>query len=298
MPLQNSPKCFPRRAKLLRRRAGQREPKDRSHTAVPDETTSIISFNQINFTKYNKSWNRAIISLSLIWTQQRRITLVKKMFRMLITVILVAKLVMAQSSYEKRDASQIQSRIIATAAGHLQNMDLEDPAFLSILEVIASKINETEQCAYMNNEQCQLFISKTPLTTPRLESRAVGNSLQMLLRGFVSKIVSKHFPKVGSMVTEILNNTDAKTSFSEKFQTSSDILVLKTLAKVNQGIEGIRTYKIPMATLCSIMLAFLLVLMIAKSTSACEKFKETRAKRKAAKLDRYFAMRMRPIQEA
>ena len=158
MPLQNSPKCFPRRAKLLRRRAGQREPKDRSHTAVPDETTSIISFNQINFTKYNKSWNRAIISLSLIWTQQRRITLVKKMFRMLITVILVAKLVMAQSSYEKRDASQIQSRIIATAAGHLQNMDLEDPAFLSILEVIASKINETEQCAYMDNEQCQLFI--------------------------------------------------------------------------------------------------------------------------------------------
>jgi len=74
MPLQNSPKCFPRRAKLLRRRAGQREPKDRSHTAVPEETTSIISFNQINFTKYNKSWNRAIISLSLIWTQQRRIT--------------------------------------------------------------------------------------------------------------------------------------------------------------------------------------------------------------------------------
>lgn len=220
------------------------------------------------------------------------------MFRMLITVIMVAKLVMAQSSYKKRDASQIQSRIIATAAGHLQNMNLEDPAFLSILEVIASKINETEQCAYMNNEQCQLFISKTPLTTPRLESRAVGNSLQMLLRGFVSKIVSKHFPKVGSMVTEILNNTDTKTSFSEKFQTSSDILVLKTLAKVNQGIEGIRTYKIPMATLCSIMLAFLLILMIAKSTSACEKFKETRAKRKAAKLDRYFAMRMRPIQEA
>ena len=67
---------------------------------------------------------------------------------MLLTVILVAKFVMAQSSYEKRDASQIQSRIIATAAGHLQNMDLEDPAFLSILEVIASKINETEQCAY------------------------------------------------------------------------------------------------------------------------------------------------------
>ena len=58
--------CFPRRAKLLRRRAGQREPKDRSHTAVPDETTSIISFNQINFTKYNKSWNRAIISLSYL----------------------------------------------------------------------------------------------------------------------------------------------------------------------------------------------------------------------------------------
>ena len=85
------------------------------------------------------------LSVSLIWTQQRRITLVKKMFRMLITVILVAKLVMAQSSYEKRDASQIQNRIIATAAGHLQNMDLEDPAFLSILEVIASKINETEQ---------------------------------------------------------------------------------------------------------------------------------------------------------
>ena len=107
-------------------------------------------------------------------------------------------------------------------------MELEDPAFLRILEVIAGKINETEQCAYMDNEKCQLFISKTPLTSSRLESRAVGDSLQMVLRGFVSKLVSKHFPQVGSMVTEIFNNSDAKTSFNEKFQTSSDILVLKT----------------------------------------------------------------------
>ena len=99
---------------------------------------------------------------------------------MLLTVILVANFVMAHSSYEKRDASQIQSRIIATAAGHLQNMDLEDPAFLSILEVIASKINETEQCAYMNNEQCQLFISKTPLTTPRLDDTDLDRMLETL----------------------------------------------------------------------------------------------------------------------
>ena len=131
-------------------------------------------------------------------------------------------------------------------------------------------------------------------TTP---SHLVGNSFHHLLKSFVSKIVSQHFPKVGSMVREVFNNSDSKISFHEKFQTSADILVLKTLSKVNQGIQDIKLYKIPMASICSIILILILVLLIAKITTACEKFKERRAKHKAAKLDRYFEMRMRPLDE-
>ena len=216
---------------------------------------------------------------------------------MLITVVLATSVVMAHKSYRKRDASALKRQIIATAAGHLESIELDDPAFVKILEVIAEKASETEKCGLMENSTCQLFISKTSAASSRLESRAVGDTIQTVLRGFVSKIVSQHFPKVGSLVKDVFNITDAKISFNEKFQTSSDILVLKTLAKVNQGIETIKQYKIPMTTICSIMLAFLLILIIAKSTSACDKIKETRAQRKAAKLDRYFAMRMRPIQE-
>ena len=215
---------------------------------------------------------------------------------MLITMILATTIVMARHSYSKRDASSLRRQIIAKYIEHLGEVQLNDPAFVKVLEVIADKINQTEQCGLMEDSTCKFYIS-TSATSTRLNNRALGNTLQSALRGFVSNIVSQHFPKVGSMVKEIFSNNASQISFDDKFQTSSDILVLKTLAKVNQGLEGIKKYKIPMTTMCSIILAFLLVLIIAKSTAACEKFKETRAKRKAAKLDRYFAMRMRPIQE-
>ena len=219
------------------------------------------------------------------------------MYKMLISMILVTDIVLAHKSNRKRDTSSLQKQIIAKYIEHLEGVQLDDPAFVKILGVISDKTKETEQCGLMENSTCQFFISKTSATSSRLKSRAVVDTLQDILRGFVSKLVSQHFPRVGSMVKEVFNNNASNISFNDKFQTSSDILVLKTLAKVNQGIEGIKKYKIPMATICSIILAFLLVLFIAKSTSACEKFKETRAQRKAAKLDRYFAMRMRPIQE-
>ena len=79
--------------------------------------------------------------------------------------------------------------------------------------MIAGKVNETEQCAFMENSKCQLFISKAPVTSSRLESRAVGDTLQTVLRGFVSKLVSQHFPKVGSMVREIFNNSNRKENW-------------------------------------------------------------------------------------
>ena len=118
---------------------------------------------------------------------------------------------MAQNKNKKRDTSSLKS--IATAAGHLQNIELEDPAVLRILEVIAGKVNETEQCAFMESSKCQLFISKALVTSSRLESRAVGDILQTVLRGFVSKLVSQHFPKVGSMVREIFNNSNRKENW-------------------------------------------------------------------------------------
>ena len=95
------------------------------------------------------------------------------MSKVLITVVW-HRCGMAQN--KKRDASSL--KIIATAAGHLQNIELEDPAVLRILEVIAGKVNETEQCAFMENSKCHLFISKALVTSSRLESRAVGETLR------------------------------------------------------------------------------------------------------------------------
>lgn len=214
---------------------------------------------------------------------------------MLVTVILATNIVMTRKDYNKRDTTSIKRQIIGKYIEHLREVQLNDPSFVKVLEIIANKINRTEQCGLMEDSICKLFIS--PTSSSRLNNRALGNTLQTALRGFVSTIVSQHFPKVGSMVKEIFNNNGSQISFNDKFQTSSDILVLKTLAKVNYGLESIKKYKIPMTTLCSIILAFLLILILAKSTTACEKVKETRAKRKEAKLNRYVAMRMRQIQE-
>ena len=219
------------------------------------------------------------------------------MFRMS-TVIIAICIVTAQTIH-RRDTTNVQKRIIDNYLSHLQDKQLDDPAFVRILEIIAGKSNDTEHCGLMGELECKLFLStSSAVVHHQISNRDVGSSFNTIMRGFVSKIVQTHFPKASAMIKDVFSNNRTIPSFVDRFQTSADILVLKTLAKVNSGISGIQKYKIPMATITSIIFVFLFVLIIAKAASACEKIKETRAKRKAVKMDRYFAMRMKPIIEA
>ena len=213
------------------------------------------------------------------------------------STVIMAMCIVTAHAIHRRDTSSVQRRIIDNYLSHLQGKSLEDPAFVKILEIIASKTNEAELCGLKGEFECKLFLSKASTREHKISNRALGNAFHSTLKGFVSNIVEEHFPKTTAMIKDVFSSNRTIPAFVDRFQTSADILVLKTLAKVNKGLAGLQKYKLPMVTITSIIFVFLFVLIIAKAASACEKIRETRAKRKAAKLDRYFAMRMKPIIE-
>ena len=68
------------------------------------------------------------------------------MYRVLITVILTTTVVLARNVHRKRDVTSLKKQVIAKYIEHLGEVELDDPAFVQIMEVIADKANETARC--------------------------------------------------------------------------------------------------------------------------------------------------------
>ena len=117
------------------------------------------------------------------------------------TVIIAICIVTAQTIH-RRDTTNVQKRIIDNYLSHLQDKQLDDPAFVRILEIIAGKTNETEHCGLMGELECKLFLSTSPAVVHhQISNREVGSSFNTIMRGFVSKIVQTHFPKASKVAS-------------------------------------------------------------------------------------------------
>ena len=212
-----------------------------------------------------------------------------------VTVGLLWSMVVIQTgvaAHMKRQApGALQRRVIENYLQHLDTLELNHPDIVKLVQMVSNKMGVDEECALMGNTSCQLYIS----SNSNRGSRAAKLFIP-ILKDFIQGITKKHFPQIGSMVSKIFAANNTLPDFADKFQISSDVLVLKTLAKVNSGIEHMKKFKVPVVTLSAIMLVFLLVLFLSKAATAIEKCRERKAQRKAAKMQSYFEMRQRAIE--
>ena len=182
----------------------------------------------------------------------------------------------------------LRKRVIESFIGELAEKPLDDPRFIQILEVILDKVEETEEpCLVMGETGCSLYVS-----TDNWREKRDMRVLKPYLSQLVGNITRKTFPALSNLLTDIFaNNTKIGGDIHDQFDTSAQILLIKTIERLSDFTHKLGYYKAPILTLLTLILTFATVFLIAGIIRGCERCREIRRERKARKYDEYFRRR-------
>lgn len=183
----------------------------------------------------------------------------------------------------------LRGKVIDSYIEELEATSLDDPKFAKILEVIRTKVEETDDpCLVMDDTGCILYVSSDDWR----ERRGVMRKVKPYLTQLIGNITKKSFPGLSELLTDIFaNNTQIGTEIYTQFDTSAQILLIKTLEKLSNFTAKLGYYKAPVLTLLTLILTFATVFLIAGILRGCERCREMQRERKQKKYDEYFRRR-------
>lgn len=182
----------------------------------------------------------------------------------------------------------LQEKVIQSFLEDLAEKDITDPTVIPVIDIILDKLDGPNQCLRVINLTCTARL-ETPGSSAERISREVP-STKTFLREFISNLAKNHYPKMLTMVKNVLSNRTTD-NFNDKFSKSADLILLKSVANVNKALDSLMQYRAPLITVSSLILMLTLILILACMTSACQEMRAKRKARKAEKLENYWRRR-------
>ena len=207
----------------------------------------------------------------------------------------VAKLLLVVLIPTVINGGVLQDRAIKAYLQELTEKDIHDPKVTEVVDIILDKLQDDDLCLRMVQSTCTARLESNETVTQPATSTAERmarevTSTKVVLKEFISNLAQKHYPKILSIVKNVLSN---KTSgnFNDRFSNSAELILLKSVAKVNEALDRLMRYKAPLITVMSLVLMFTLVLIFACMSNACQDMRAKRKARKAEKLENYWRRR-------
>ena len=185
--------------------------------------------------------------------------------------------------------STLRDRVINSFLEELESKALDEPEFQTILAVIKDKVDETgDTCVLMEHTRCMLHVT----TNSDRVIRGGLTPVRPFLVKLIGNITKKSFPRLTSVLTNIFSNdTNIGSDLHNQFDTSAQILLIKTLDRLTNFTDRLGHLKAPVLTLLSLILVFATVLLMGGIIRGCESCREKQRERKAKKYDEYFRRR-------
>lgn len=181
----------------------------------------------------------------------------------------------------------IRDRVIDSYLEELKGQDLNHPDIIRVIDIILDKMDlASDTCLKTVNTTCVARLQPEKERATRQTS-----STMAYLKEYITTLAKQHFPKVLSVVKNVMSNSSEITDRADQFSTTADLLILKTVSKANTIIDQIKLYKAPMATISALILVCTFVLLFSCIANSCEKMHDAKRKRKAEKLEMYWQRR-------
>ena len=199
-------------------------------------------------------------------------------------------------------AEKLAIRTISDFLTRLSSLPVDNVHRVSAIEqVIQLAKGEPGKCIQMDDKKkCTWRVQKVSPPAPERVTRAVELSTKASTKdfiiSFIKKLALKSFPTIKSQILSVFSNESESflplaTDTVKRLQVSTDLLVLRTIQRMQKTTEQMRDLKVPILTVSSILLVLVLILVGSCIARQITLIRQRKSTRKQKKLDDYFNRR-------
>ena len=190
-------------------------------------------------------------------------------------------------------SSTAQKRVIKNFVDSLDDIQLDNPQWQTILEKEATKTDSKSTCLFFRNQKCLLPLRKEIERQKRKSNIKIRPFFLNLAKNFTRKT----FPKMSEVIANIFSNdTILGNNTSDQIETSSNLLILSTMDKLGQFANTIKKYQPTLVGISATILSVAFLLLISCLAVVIDKAIQLAKARHQRQLEEYYQLRQRALQ--
>ena len=198
-----------------------------------------------------------------------------------------------------RTATLLQNRTITNFLGNLTSMPGDHPLLRNVTGTLINKARESpSRCLQRSPDGLCLWqlVKGQRIMTKREATVVSKTSTKQFAANFIKNLALKQFPKISQHINSIFANGSSTllnlpTDTISRIETASNLILLKSVQKTYEALDQLRTLKVPLLTLTSLIIFLVIILVASCLARQIADMRTRRSVNKQRRLEAYYTRR-------
>ena len=198
-----------------------------------------------------------------------------------------------------RTATLLQNRTITNFLVNLTSMPGDHPHLRNVTGTLINKARETpSRCLQRSPDGLCLWqlVKGQRIMTKREATVVSKTSTKQFAANFIKNLALKQFPKISQHINSIFANGSSTllnlpTDTISRIETASNLILLKSVQKTYEALDQLRTLKVPLLTLSSLIIFLVIILVASCLARQIADMRTRRSVNKQRRLEAYYNRR-------
>ena len=198
-----------------------------------------------------------------------------------------------------RTATLLQNRTITNFLRNLTSMPGDHPLLRNVTGTLINKARESpSRCLQRSPDGLCLWqlVKGQRIMTKREATVVSKTSTKQFAANFIKNLALKQFPKISQHINSIFANGSSTllnlpTDTISRIETASNLILLKSVQKTYEALDQLRTLKVPLLTLTSLIIFLVIILVASCLARQIADMRTRRSVNKQRRLEAYYTRR-------
>ena len=198
-----------------------------------------------------------------------------------------------------RTATLLQNRTITNFLRNLTSMPGDHPLLRNVTGTLINKARESpSRCLQRSPDGLCLWqlVKGQRIMTKREATVVSKTSTKQFAANFIKNLALKQFPKISQHINSIFANGSSTllnlpTDTISRIETASNLILLKSVQKTYEALDQLRTLKVPLLTLSSLIIFLVIILVASCLARQITDMRTRRSVNKQRRLEAYYNRR-------
>ena len=197
-----------------------------------------------------------------------------------------------------RTATLLQNRTITNFLRNLTSMPGDHPLLRNVTGTLINKARESpSRCLQRSPDGlCLWQLVKGQRIMTKKATVVSKTSTKQFAANFIKNLALKQFPKISQHINSIFANGSSTllnlpTDTISRIETASNLILLKSVQKTYEALDQLRTLKVPLLTLTSLIIFLVIILVASCLARQIADMRTRRSVNKQRRLEAYYTRR-------